>query len=304
MSVLSKHINDPVPRLGDANPRSRVSAALEATVYRALAKNPAERFGSMPEMLAALSAVPEMPAQLPRVSSVPAMQPLSALSGFEDPFDSAPTFELPRSEAVAPASAPPHRRRTSEEAAALRRSRWSRPLLAVGAGGGVLVALLVGLMAGSGSPESPPAAAAVREATSTASAPEPEPDAEPRTVTATHPPADGEHGGEGPAELDAERVSVRVTTQPVGASVHLAGGGELCAETPCSFDAVRGEQIAIQARLGVRRAYARVAPEEATDLHMVLDVPRAAAKHGAAPRRKAREATVPSDLKVPAAFRD
>jgi hypothetical protein len=261
----------------------------------------------MEEMLAALAAAPEMPAQLPRVSSVPGMRPVGAFGGLDDAFDAAPTFELPRAEPVA--SAPPPRSRTSEEAAALRRPAWPRPLLAVGAGAAVLVALAIGLLAGSGPGSPPPAAEAPTGSPQTGAEPPPVSEAETAPVLAAS--ADSQAGPARPVgdeddglATDDGLVSVHVTTQPEGASVYLAGGGELCADTPCTFEAVRGEEIAIQARLGTRRAQARVAPEQATDLHLVLDVPRSATTQRQAQRRKAKRPHVPEDLKVPEAFRD
>jgi len=54
LSVLLAHANEPVPALRETNPEVRVSAALEATIARALAKDPGDRFRSMGEFLAAL----------------------------------------------------------------------------------------------------------------------------------------------------------------------------------------------------------------------------------------------------------
>lgn len=54
LSVLLAHANEPVPALRETNPEVSVSAGLEATITRALAKDPRDRFRSMGEFLAAL----------------------------------------------------------------------------------------------------------------------------------------------------------------------------------------------------------------------------------------------------------
>jgi hypothetical protein len=96
---------------------------------------------------------------------------------------------------------------------------------------------------------------------------------------------------DGPA---LELVTVRVTTEPDGAVVRVAGGGEVCATTPCAFEVVRGKVISLQARRGARHATATLNPSGPTDLQLVLgtDAKRAAT---------ARPAT--DELKVPEIFR-
>jgi len=54
LSVLRAHANEPVPALRETNPEVGVSAGLEATIARALAKDPRDRLRSMGEFLAAL----------------------------------------------------------------------------------------------------------------------------------------------------------------------------------------------------------------------------------------------------------
>jgi hypothetical protein len=125
----------------------------------------------------------------------------------------------------------------------------------------------------------------------------------PATTTASHParPAPKAPNEQQPSTAPAleaaadergiELVTVHVTTQPPGASVRVAGGGEVCARTPCSFDAVRGAPISLQARRSGREALATLSPTSATELHLVLT--------GAAPR----SAGAQDDLKVPEIFR-
>jgi hypothetical protein len=96
------------------------------------------------------------------------------------------------------------------------------------------------------------------------------------------------------AAADA-RVRVRVTTKPDGASLSLAGRGEVCSATPCEFEAQRGEALTVAARRGRMSATAELVADESTELHLIL-----AANPQAAPRRADK---LPGDLKVPAAFR-
>lgn len=59
VNLLMAHVTDPVPALGETNPAVSVTPAVEALVYRCLAKSPDERFASMNELIAAVkTAVP------------------------------------------------------------------------------------------------------------------------------------------------------------------------------------------------------------------------------------------------------
>jgi len=55
MAVVVKQITDPIPHILDSNPK--LPAAIEAVIEKAMAKSPADRFGSAGELSAALSAV-------------------------------------------------------------------------------------------------------------------------------------------------------------------------------------------------------------------------------------------------------
>lgn len=60
MEVLHKHANQPLRPLREKNPFTRVSPELEATIFRALEKDPNKRFQTMDELAKALLDTPEM----------------------------------------------------------------------------------------------------------------------------------------------------------------------------------------------------------------------------------------------------
>jgi serine/threonine-protein kinase len=271
MSVLSKHANKQVPALRDINPRVKVSAELENTVFRALRKDRRGRFQHMRDMAAALEQSPEMP-PLPFRLSLP---PVGArASGARLREHTAPTLIQERPSLIA------------NESGRLRMTRATAAKLAIPAALLVCAAVAyaaIGRAGGAGSVREG-AASAVPAATSPAA-----PNPEPPTVLppAVQPAADdpGEAGG-----LDL--VSVRVTTRPAGATVRLSGGEEVCATTPCAFEVVRGKPLSLQARRGARSAVATLSPATTTDLHLVL----AAGAASSASRRM-------DELKVPDIFR-
>jgi len=59
MAVLSAHMNRPIPPMRSVVPELVISEELEAVVYKALEKEPDQRFQSMKELAAALQATPE-----------------------------------------------------------------------------------------------------------------------------------------------------------------------------------------------------------------------------------------------------
>ncbi|MBL8603238.1 MAG: serine/threonine protein kinase [Myxococcales bacterium] len=56
VNLLMAHVTDPIPTLASVNPSVMVPSSVEDMVYRCLAKDPAERFASMDELIAAIRA--------------------------------------------------------------------------------------------------------------------------------------------------------------------------------------------------------------------------------------------------------
>ena len=54
VNTLMMHVNDPIPNMRDLVPNAFIPEAIEALVYRCMAKNPEDRFASMDELLAGL----------------------------------------------------------------------------------------------------------------------------------------------------------------------------------------------------------------------------------------------------------
>jgi len=95
-----------------------------------------------------------------------------------------------------------------------------------------------------------------------------------------------------------ELVTVRVSTRPSGAKLSLAGGAQVCAETPCEVEVLRGKPVSFLARRGKQRAMTTVEPRDGAQVLLVLDASAARNRAEAEPPVEAED-----DLKVPAAFR-
>jgi serine/threonine-protein kinase len=267
MSVLSKHASKQVPALRDVNPRVTVSSELENVVFHTLRKERGERFQSMRDLASALEHTPEMPRL---------------------PF----RFPTPVGQHVSRAPVPPASRGTTAEELAAMHSRRNAFAAALG-GCALLVAAVVyaagGHLAAPGHAR-PVLGSGASSATARADLP----------AAAAAPMARGvATPNDDPATLDL--VTVRISTEPAGASVKLADGVVVCASTPCAFDAVRGAEVGLVAERDGYRAGTSLTPTAATELHLVLNVSSKAKVKG----KPAGTAPLVAhdDLKVPAMFR-
>jgi eukaryotic-like serine/threonine-protein kinase len=288
MSVLTKHASKPVPPLREVRPHLALSAELEAVVLRALHKDRAKRFQGMREMAEALQATPEMPLLPFRLSQPLAGRTTPSSPGVVSSPEATESSVLPVVADVTEPSRAPARRW-------LRRAAIPAALLALGA-------LVYIASSQSGDARRAAATAPVPMAQQPSAA-----HAEARDDLRSETLAQAVSGRSTPSSSAAEPealaldlVSVRVTTEPAGASVRLADGLEVCAKTPCAFDAVRGAEISLRARRGNRAASATLHPGEATQLHLVLD---GRAQKPGAPTASRSVASAHDDLKVPAIFR-
>jgi serine/threonine-protein kinase len=265
MAVLSKHANKQLPAMRDVNPRVTISAELENAVFRSLRKDRGERFQHMRDMATALEHSPEMPVLPFRLSLPPAEGRPSGPRLIR--HDTGPTLidRLPELAA--------------SETGALRMTRSG--LAKLGAVAGLLLCAAVVYAASGGASTAPAQDGAL---------PLPSPAA---TTTVRVPTEATQAAAIAGDDSALDLVTVRVSTRPAGASVQLAGGGEVCAATPCAFEVVRGKPISLQARRGGRNAVATLSPSGTTDLHLVL----AGGGKARPPQRGADE------LKVPEIFR-
>ncbi len=272
MEVLGKHTHNPVPALREVNPGTRVSPELERVLFRALEKDPAQRYQSMAELVADLRTAPEMPATAPHESLVP---PLWALS--------APP-PLPQ---MSTAPVEGHARRDS--LLANLKLRWALPAA-------TLAVLAVAWFAFSpGAPGGTPHAAQLSGDTIKVSA-LPAPSAASATVAAPEPAASlPAPAAAAPVAVSApvvdSTVPVTIRTQPSGARVFVDGTGEVCKRTPCVAKLPRNVTLTLRASRGRAQVVRSFALAGAADLDLVLAVPPALAQRpAAASSRRAPEA--------------
>jgi eukaryotic-like serine/threonine-protein kinase len=296
MAVLSKHGSKALPPLRVVNPRLRISPQLERVVLRALEKDRARRFQHMRDMAAALAQVPEMPPIPFRMSLAPPVERTTPTPGRVTPRPVQPVVTASESPSVpGPVEGPS----TGE----LR----ARPLPTGAAGwllGAVAIVALVGYIANRTTAAEPGPALAVQAAPTTFGSPvatalADAPSAAQPPLAAVAPSADPA------AAAELALVAVRVTSQPSGARLRVAGGSEVCAATPCSFDAVIGQPLSLQARRGKSQALTTITPVGETELHLVLEA-IGAKDAGAAPQSVSENdirTLAHDDLKIPEMFR-
>ena len=243
MGILTQHMFEEPPPLREVNPKVEVSAELEMVVYKALAKDPADRYQTMAELGEALEEALEG-----RVSK-------ATLMGHGEPVKAKP--RPPRS--IGPAL-PTDEFPTAEGGSKTGLIALMAVLLVAVGAGGVYFFL-------KGDPE--PRSELIAQASTTdppdpvAAPPEPEPQPE------VAPEPEVEPQPEAPTS-----VPVTVTTRPGdGAEVSVDGDVEGCEATPCDIQVPPGETVTIHARRGRYAGEIEVTPESATTVQVVL-VPR------------------------------
>jgi len=301
MEILNKHGLDPVPPLSQVNPATRISDALEATIMRALSKDPTARFRDMQEMAETLQACPEMPALVPSDSVLPPdwsttappppprSQPPRVVAA--TPRGHAPTasaeYDLGEPGSVAPQTLSGGPRPSTA-------GGWLRPVAIAGA---VALGVVAALAMPTGSAPPPVASSqpvsvdsalpAETAGPATPSPADPVAAEEPATAEAVDSP--------GAAAADGT-VAVHVVTQPTGARIGLRGRGVVCEASPCELRLPEGRSARLTARRGAMRASAEVVPDGDTEVHMSLRRERPAPRGTQPPVANA-------DLKVPEMFR-
>ncbi len=311
MGILTQHMFEPPPPLHEVNPTVRVSEGLEAVIMKALAKDPAERFQSMEEMVRTLRGVGEWGGEVTDVS-----------------------LALPRAETTAAALASPTASSTGPVAVAspgARRKGWlaAAVVALVVAGGGALWWSSSG--AGIEQPASSGTAAATergdrvagrsaaavgdqatgRDAparpTGTAAVPGTE------TQGGTQADAGSERAQDGGAAAAAaaeggdktgqdeppQLVQLTVETKPTGARVTLDTGETVCSVTPCVFDTPAGRPLVLLATKGRAKGRMEVRPLRSTRIEISLRRPgrRGASRSGGRPGRGKGSRVSPDDLK-------
>jgi serine/threonine-protein kinase len=264
MGILTQQMFEDPPPFEDVNPHVDVPPAIVAFVYRGLAKDPDERFQTCEQMAQALRDAMEGVA--PEAASPAPARP--------------PTGRMSRAARAAAAT---------QEAALPARSRSG---LAIGAAVVVLAAALGGGLVwylGQGSARD---SGASQDATTTVGS-APDPNADPASTADTGVPvaAPDPDAGARPTEapvaeptpvVDAgpARVTVHVATTPEGARVYVADRGEVCRDTPCSFETNAGQAITVRATRGRAEGEQQVTPTGETHLSFELRAPRGGSRPG------------------------
>jgi eukaryotic-like serine/threonine-protein kinase len=256
MAVLTQHMFEPVPPIEEVNPEADVPEAIKAVVYKAMAKDTEDRYGSMTELADDLERCIEDSDYIPTYSRydfrIPDLDKTGRLRGNGRPGKTTMDWS--------PESGVFHRRR-------------GRIGLVVGLG------LLVFLLGGAGAAywrgylpflEDNVLKAEGRLTVTAQNTLKPgdEPSTTDGTASenpsgkerATSPTADtgaeeastakdsaGEIKEKGPEE--PSRITVSINTKPKGAVVMIEGMGQVCSITPCEVELPEGTPVEVEATL-------------------------------------------------------
>ncbi len=277
IGILTQHMFEEPPRMREVNSALEAPEPVEAFVARALAKDPAARFQTCTEMLEELEL-------LRRGEELKG----GTFVGFGEPVKYKPK----------------HARHVAPENAVTAEFPSARPPApSPGSSRGAVIGVLVGVaVVGAG--------AAALYATQAGGASSVE---GPGTVIAA-PPIDAgapavlaaaeiDAGAERPTPVDAgpRMVAVHVATSQDGARVWVVDRGDVCTETPCSFESEAGVAITLRARRGRAEGELAITPEADTHVTIAL-VARRPTKSGGDPGGS-DPGGGHGDLKIPDVFR-
>jgi len=233
MGILTQHMFEPIPELADVNPSYSENPAIESFIMKALAKAPEDRFESCDVMARALE---------------------GALDGQSVRID--PTSKQTLYGHGEPVKAKARNARTI--GAAATQMDLSPPRSNAGPWIAGVVALLL-------------AAGIVGYLAFTSQTVDPDPlvadtlDAGMLVIAAAEPdvgPAEGSEPDAGTPDAGPARVSIRMETNPEGARVWIVDHGDVCTETPCTFELPAGQEVTIRAARGRARGEVTLTPSE------------------------------------------
>jgi len=249
MGVLTQHLFEAPPPMRTLNPMLRIPPALEAVIFKALAKDPDRRHQTMQELLDDIERAMKNPDALPLVAR------------------KAPT-PVPVASLPPPTGAHVLARTQPDLRGSRAASRSRAPALLIGIGLVVGIGAAAAFMFGRDS-----TAADGDDETTTAS-----PDLDPLPPATGEPSVDGLAGSTTTApgtsaptgEAPPDEVEITVETYPAGATVTVDGRGEVCTDTPCSFRHPRGQELSLHARRGRTTATKVLTPEESLTIDLGL----------------------------------
>ncbi|MCU0693906.1 MAG: protein kinase [Polyangiaceae bacterium] len=290
IKTLIAHVSEEPPPLAEANPSVTLSPLFEQIVYRCIAKNPNDRFGSINEVLHALSVTPK--------SLRPDTNP--ATSDQAEPFPASDSSIASRARSAGSGSGSGRHvfiggrktgnTRVSETLArttqwqAARRRLWT----AIGVTATIVTGAMGFLFVERQIPPAPVHAAAPASATTARTTPQTEatPAAAPVVFAAV------------PA---ATQTPLRIESTPAGASVQLAHvkGKRLCDATPCDVprDVLpdKGSFVLFVVKPGFVSTGKTVGAEDTVVNIRIVPVPRGG---------RARAATPPISATFPSVYKD
>jgi serine/threonine-protein kinase len=286
VNILMAHVNEEPPPLRQMNPAIQISAQIEDTVARCMAKDPDQRFRSMDEVLAALKRIGGGAVtgtvsgvgtgeyrSLSASGSGPQAMPHGMMSSGANPVFLSPsvsdmpsplgsTSESPAADALLSSHLPGGR-------------GGSKGALITAVVGALACALLVSYLAVR--PHGPAAGAPTSTVQGGASSPQ--------GTLAAVPPTEAVPVAPAPPAL----VKVRINTEPDGASVK-EDGVELCSSTPCDIlykgpdaDAAKEHRLTF-ARAGYRPDTRSVRVGDSPVIVKLAAIPAGPAQHYVAPQ--------------------
>ena len=266
MGVLTQHMFEQPPPLKSLNPDVLVPSNIEDIIFKALAKDPNQRFQTMDEMSRALAHALDITStntQAPTQNATGGAD--TTLRGVADPVSAVArgprVFEPTAATQFDMSYAPPQPATTQKK---------SNTGLLVGGGVALaLVGVIAFVMASKSSKPAevaPPVVVAHEEPVHQEAVPPPVPAP---TPTPEVPPSDA--------------VKVRVVTDPVGAEIEVQGRGLVCPGSPCEFTTKANETITVIARKGRATASRQITPSANFDFELHLAAPHVAAP-GPSPR--------------------
>jgi serine/threonine protein kinase len=109
VDTLLAHVNDKLPALRDKKPDLEISEQLETVIYRALAKNPADRFSGMAEVLEALKGATGGALSQTRTAELEALRASASFTPPPSAFRPGASGEIPAANptSIAPVQAAP-----------------------------------------------------------------------------------------------------------------------------------------------------------------------------------------------------
>ncbi len=267
MGILTQHMFEVAPPLAMMNPNVRVEPELERLVFKALSKNPNDRFQSMGELAAELSHV------LSRTTnSAASLAPPPGTITHHGYLDEAgQEVRTPRVVAPTPVQDFPSLEGAPKNS---------------GSGLWLGIAAALGLFALGGAYlllKQPEHVAAPLPSSHVA--------ALPTVVPIAVPIAD-------PPVTEAPRlVVVEVVSEPSGATVRVEGRGEVCVPTPCSFTTERDKPVIVEVqKTGFKSSKSEVLPHDDTN-RLPLSLRKREVRESGQTRSKRV-----GDLKIPDAF--